>query len=130
MLDIAFIIPCYNEQESIGLVISEIRSIFPSAGIFVCDNNSNDRTSEVAASAGATVLFEREKGKGNAVRRLLRDVDASLYVMVDGDNPARTSVKIGLQNEVDAIVLSGLQNGARVLLKNRTAGGPGSWGAK
>ena len=86
MLGVAFIIPCYNEQESIGLVISEIRSIFPSAGIFVCDNNSNDRTSEVAASAGATVLFEREKGKGNAVRRLLRDVEASLYVMVDGDN--------------------------------------------
>ena len=86
MLDIAFIIPCYNEQESIGLVVDEIKQLFPTAGIFVCDNNSNDRTSEVAAGSGATVLFERVKGKGNAVRRLLRDVEAQLYVMVDGDN--------------------------------------------
>ena len=76
MLDIAFIIPCYNEQESIGLVIEEIKQLFPEAGIFVCDNNSNDRTSEVAAGAGAIVLFERVNGKGNAVRRLLRDVEA------------------------------------------------------
>lgn len=86
MEDIAFIIPCYNEQESIGLVVAEIRALFPKAGIYVCDNNSNDRTSEVARSAGATVLFERLRGKGNAVRRLLRDVDAGLFVMVDGDN--------------------------------------------
>ena len=68
---------------------------------------------QVADGISTTVAIKRDK-----------------YVMVDGDNPTRTSVKIGLQNEVDAIVLSGLQNGARVLLKNRTAGGPGSWGAK
>jgi glycosyltransferase involved in cell wall biosynthesis len=86
MEEIAFVIPCYNEQESVGLVISEIRGLFPAAGIYVCDNNSKDRTSEVARLAGATVLFERQKGKGNAVRRLLRDVDAELFVMVDGDN--------------------------------------------
>ena len=86
MEKLAFIVPCYNEQESIGLVVSEISGLFPGAEIVVCDNNSSDRTSEVARQAGATVLFERRKGKGNAVRRLLRDVDADVFVMVDGDN--------------------------------------------
>ena len=86
MESLAFIIPCYNEQESIGLVVGEIVALFPSAQIVVCDNNSTDRTSDVARQAGATVLFERRKGKGNAVRRLLRDVDADCFVMVDGDN--------------------------------------------
>ena len=83
---LAFIVPCYNEQESIGLVIEEIFLLFPAAAIYVCDNNSNDRTSEVARDAGAIVLSEHRKGKGNAVRRLLRDVEADIYVMVDGDN--------------------------------------------
>ena len=83
---LAFIVPCYNEQESIGLVVEEIFLLFPSAAIYVCDNNSNDRTSEVARDAGAIVLSEHRKGKGNAVRRLLRDVEADIYVMVDGDN--------------------------------------------
>lgn len=86
MESLAFIIPCYNEQESIGLVVGEIAALFPGAQIVVCDNNSTDRTSDVACQAGATVLFERRKGKGNAVRRLLRDVDADCFVMVDGDN--------------------------------------------
>ena len=86
MSDIAFVIPCHNEQESIGLVVSEVRTLFPEASIYVCDNNSSDQTSVVARSAGATVFFERQKGKGNAVRRLLRDVDADIFIMVDGDN--------------------------------------------
>ena len=86
MDQIAFIIPCYNEQESIGLVINDIQGFFPSACIYVCDNNSSDRTADVARVAGATVFFERKKGKGNAVRRLLRDVDADIFIMVDGDN--------------------------------------------
>ena len=92
MESIAFIIPCYNEDHSIKLVIQEILSKFPRAGIFVCDNNSTDRTSQVASEAGATVLFEHRKGKGNAVRRLLRDVDADIFVMVDGDNTYDLSV--------------------------------------
>lgn len=86
MKNLAFIIPCYNEQESIGLVVREISSLFPFAQIVVCDNNSTDLTSDVAREAGATVLFERRKGKGNAVRRLLRDIEADIFVMVDGDN--------------------------------------------
>ena len=86
MEDIAFVIPCFNEQESIGFVVAEIQDVFPDARIYVCDNHSLDRTAEVALAAGAKVLYEQEKGKGNAVRRLLRDVDANLFVMVDGDN--------------------------------------------
>ena len=86
MEEIAFVIPCFNEQESIGLVVTELRNLFPDASVYVCDNHSLDRTAEVARHAGAVVLVEKEKGKGNAVRRLLRDVDADWFVMVDGDN--------------------------------------------
>jgi len=86
MEEIAFVIPCFNEQESIGLVVTELWDLFPEARIYVCDNHSSDRTAEVARAAGAVVLYEKEKGKGNAVRRLLRDVDAGLFVMLDGDN--------------------------------------------
>jgi glycosyltransferase involved in cell wall biosynthesis len=63
-----------------------VRGLLPGARIYVCDNNSRDGTSEEAQVAGAIVLFEPILGKGNAVRRLLRDVDSDVYVMVDGDN--------------------------------------------
>ena len=86
MTKVAFIIPCFNEEGSISLVIREISELFPSSEIFVCDNNSTDNTREYALAAGAKVFFERNKGKGNAVRRLLRDVDAEIFIMVDGDN--------------------------------------------
>lgn len=86
MTSLVFVIPCYNEEASIGFVIQEIYQRFPEAGIFVCDNNSRDHTAKIAREAGATVLFEPEKGKGNAVRRLLRDVESDVFVMVDGDN--------------------------------------------
>ncbi len=86
MEEIAFVIPCFNEQESIGLVVTELHDLFPEARVYVCDNHSLDRTAEVAREAGAVVLVEKAKGKGNAVRRLLRDVDADWFVMVDGDN--------------------------------------------
>lgn len=86
MEEIAFVIPCFNEQESIGFVVAELRDLFPEASIYVCDNQSLDRTAQVAHAAGAVVLVEQAKGKGNAVRRLLRDVEADLFVMVDGDN--------------------------------------------
>jgi len=86
MIEIAFIIPCFNEEESISKVIYEIKELLPEAEIFVCDNNSTDNTIELAKSAGAKVFFEKNKGKGNAVRRLLRDIDAEIFIMVDGDN--------------------------------------------
>lgn len=84
-LRIAVVIPCYNEEQTIRQVIREFSEALPGAEIVVCDNNSSDRTSGTARAAGATVLFEPHQGKGNAVRRLFCDVDADVYVMIDGD---------------------------------------------
>lgn len=84
-LRVAVIIPCYNEERTIRQVIREFSEALPGAEIVVCDNNSSDRTSGTARSAGATVLFEPYQGKGNAVRRLFNDVDADVYVLIDGD---------------------------------------------
>ena len=84
-LRVAVIIPCFNEERTIRQVIREFSEALPGAEIVVCDNNSTDRTSGTARSAGATVLFEPYQGKGNAVRRLFNDVDADVYVMIDGD---------------------------------------------
>jgi len=83
---VSVIIPCHNEAVSIAEVIRSIRNISENWEIVVCDNISTDRTAEAALSAGATVICERKKGKGNAIRKLFRDVDADIYVMIDGDN--------------------------------------------
>ncbi len=84
--EIAFIIPCYNEQSSVARVVLRAKALFPDARVYVCDNNSTDNTSKAASEAGAIVCFETRKGKGNAVKRLLRDVDADIFIMVDGDD--------------------------------------------
>ncbi len=82
---VAVILPCYNEELTIAKVIAHFQKALPKADIWVCDNNSSDRTSEVAKAAGAHVVFESYQGKGNAVRRLFSEVDADVYVMADGD---------------------------------------------
>jgi glycosyltransferase involved in cell wall biosynthesis len=82
---IAVLVPCYNEELSIGTVVREFRAQLPDAEIYVYDNNSSDRTSEVAREAGAIVCHERFQGKGNVVRRMFADVEADTYVLVDGD---------------------------------------------
>jgi glycosyltransferase involved in cell wall biosynthesis len=82
---IAVVIPCYNEQSAIGKVVADFRAALPEAGIYVYDNNSTDRTAEEAARAGALVRREQHQGKGHVVRRMFTDVDADLYVLVDGD---------------------------------------------
>lgn len=84
-LKIAVILPCYNEEATIAQVIADFSAALPEAQIVVCDNNSSDRTADIAQAAGATVLFEAYQGKGNAVRRLFNDVEADIYVMSDGD---------------------------------------------
>jgi len=83
---IAFIIPCHNEEISISYVVNKAKELFPESEVIVCDNNSNDDTARLARRAGAHVVFEKQIGKGNAVRRLLRDIDADVFIMVDGDN--------------------------------------------
>src|SRR5215470_8846876 len=82
---VAVLVPCFNEEATIGKVVADFRAVLPEATIYVYDNNSADRTGEVARSAGALVRRERHQGKGNVVRRMFADVDAELYVLVDGD---------------------------------------------
>ncbi len=82
---IAVLLPCYNEEAAITLTIEGFRAALPSATIYVYDNNSRDRTVELARAAGAEVRTERMQGKGNVVRRMFADVDADVYIMADGD---------------------------------------------
>jgi glycosyltransferase involved in cell wall biosynthesis len=82
----AVLIPCFNEEAAIGKVVADFRRALPDAAIYVYDNNSSDRTIEVASAAGAIVRREELQGKGNVVRRMFADIDADLYVLVDGDD--------------------------------------------
>src|SRR3954470_18713312 len=83
---IAVLVPCYNEGAAIGKVVADFRAALPGATIYVYDNNSTDDTVSVATAAGAEVRRETRRGKGNVVRRMFQDVEADVYVMVDGDD--------------------------------------------
>ncbi|WP_372617790.1 glycosyltransferase family 2 protein [Falsiroseomonas sp.] len=83
---IAVLVPSYNEEVAIPRVVAGFRSALPEATVYVYDNNSSDRTAEVAAAAGAVVRREAQQGKGHVVRRMLADIEADVYVMVDGDD--------------------------------------------
>lgn len=85
-LRIALLVPCYNEEAAIGAVIDDFRAALPDAMIYVYDNNSTDRTAEIARAKGAIVRTEHRQGKGNVVRRMFADIDADVYLMVDGDS--------------------------------------------
>lgn len=82
----AVLIPCYNEEAAIAAVVRDFRTALPDATIYVYDNNSRDKTAEVAAAAGAVVRREPLQGKGNVVRRMFADIEADVYVLVDGDD--------------------------------------------
>ncbi len=82
---VAVLVPCFNEEAAVGQVIADFRRALPAAEIHVYDNNSTDRTVAIAREAGATVRSERRQGKGHVVRRMFADVDADVYVLVDGD---------------------------------------------
>jgi glycosyltransferase involved in cell wall biosynthesis len=100
-LAVAVLIPCHNEAAAIGQVVGEFRSALPEAAIYVYDNNSNDDTATIAARAGAVVRHEWQQGKGHVVRRMFADVEADIYVLVDGDGTydARAAPQL-----VDALV--------------------------
>jgi hypothetical protein len=85
-LDIAVLIPCYNEETSIGEAVRGFKAPLPVATIYVYDNNSRDETVRVARAAGAVIRREPHQGKGNVVRRMFADVDADIYILVDGDD--------------------------------------------
>ena len=100
---IAVLIPCYNEEQTVCEVVSAFRNHLPAAAVYVYDNNSTDKTAVVAAKSGAIVRHEYRQGKGNVVRSMFRDIEADCYVMVDGDNTYPADVV----QEMCALVLEG-----------------------
>lgn len=106
---IAVLIPCYNESVTIEKVIKDWRKELPEATIYVYDNNSSDHTDQIAQNAGGVVRYEYRQGKGNVIRRMFREIDAEVYIMVDGDDtyPAefgRKMVDMILRRHVDMVV--------------------------
>ena len=85
-VSIAVILPCFNEEQAIQKTVSDFKEEIPTAAIYVFDNNSSDRTTEVARAAGATVVHVPLRGKGNVVRRMFADIEADVYLMADGDS--------------------------------------------
>ncbi len=83
---IAVLVPCYNEEKTIAKVVADAKKALPEAVVYVYDNNSRDRTVELASQAGAVIRYEYMQGKGNVIRRMFREIDAECYVMVDGDD--------------------------------------------
>jgi len=106
---IAVILPCYNEEAAIAETVAGFRSALPGATVYVYDNNSRDRTVDIAREAGAVVRTERQQGKGHVVRRMFADVDADIYVMADGDltydpKAAPDMVKMLVDEQLDMVV--------------------------
>lgn len=106
---IAVLVPCYNEEQTIEKVITDWKEQLPEAVIYVYDNNSRDNTVAIAKRAGAVVRHEYMQGKGNVVRRMFREIDAEVYIMVDGDDtyPAdygREMVDLVLKKNADMVV--------------------------
>ncbi|MCY7280299.1 MAG: glycosyltransferase family 2 protein [Sphingomonas bacterium] len=106
---IAVVLPCYNEEAAIAETVAGFRAALPGALIYVYDNNSSDRTVEIARGVGAIVRTERQQGKGNVVRRMFADVDADVYVMADGDltydpKAAPAMVAMLLEDQLDMVV--------------------------
>lgn len=95
-MNVAVLIPCYNEAQTIGKVIRDFRVALPEAKVYVYDNNSSDGTAEEAEKMGAIVKRERRQGKGNVVRSMFRDIEADAYLMVDGDDtyPAESAAEL------------------------------------
>lgn len=106
---IAVLIPCYNEEKTVGKVIEDFKKVLPEAIIYVYDNASTDQTAEIAEKAGAVVRKEYQKGKGNVIRRMFREIDASCYLLVDGDDTYEASnapkmVESVLKRQTDMVV--------------------------
>ena len=106
---IAVLIPCYNEEKTVEKVVSDFKRVLPEAVIYVYNNNSTDRTAELAAKAGAVVRNEYMQGKGNVIRRMFREIDAQCYIMADGDDtyPAEDApemARLVLEQQADMVV--------------------------
>lgn len=109
---VAVLLPCFNEEPTIGKVVRDFRAALPEAEIYVYDNNSMDGTAQVAAAAGAIVRREPVQGKGNVIRRMFREVEADAYIMADGDDtyPA---------DQAGALLRPVLEEGADMVIGDR-----------
>ena len=109
---VAVLIPCWNEEKTVAKVVKDFKKELPEADIYVYDNNSTDKTAEIAKKAGAIVRYEHQQGKGNVMRRMFREIDADAYILVDGDDtyPAEAARKM-----IDAV----LENGADMVVGDR-----------
>ena len=106
---IAVLIPCYNEEATVEKVVTDFRRVLPEAVIYVYNNNSTDRTAELAEKAGAVVRNEYKQGKGNVIRSMFQDIDAACYIMADGDDtyPAESARELAnrvLRHGADMVV--------------------------
>ena len=106
---IAVLVPCYNEEKTIGKVVRDAKRVLPEAVVYVYDNNSTDRTAQIAADEGAVVRHEYQQGKGNVIRRMFQEIDAACYIMVDGDDTypmedAPEMVRLVLSRNADMVV--------------------------
>ena len=106
---IAVLIPCYNEEQTITKVVGDVRAALPEAVVYVYNNNSTDKTAELAQKAGAIVRDEYKQGKGNVIRRMFREIDAECYLMIDGDDTypldcAKEMVDKVLHHNADMVV--------------------------
>lgn len=106
---IAVLIPCYNEEKTVEKVVSDFKRVLPEAVVYVYNNNSTDRTAELARKAGAVVRNEYMQGKGNVIRRMFREIDAQCYIMADGDDtyPAEDApemARLVLEQQADMVV--------------------------
>lgn len=109
MKKIAVLIPCYNEEKTIKKVVEDFKKELPQADIYVYDNNSKDKTKDIAKKAGAIVIPEYRQGKGNVVRSMFRDIEADCYLMVDGDDTypakhAKEMVELVLEKKADMVI--------------------------
>lgn len=114
-LSIAILIPCFNEELTVADVVTSFRVHFPTARIYVYDNNSSDNTAVLATKAGAIVRHEPRQGKGNVIRQMFADIDADIYILVDGDNahppePAKIFVEALLEQRLDMVVGSRIEH--------------------
>ena len=129
--EIAVIIPCYNEAQTIGKVVDDFKRELPAARIYVYDNDSTDATAAIAMKHGANVRFEPRRGKGNVCRQMFRDIDAACYLMVDGDDtyPAQAAKALCepiLAGQADMVVGDRLSNGTYAKENRRASHGFGN----
>lgn len=109
MNQIAVLIPCYNEAQTIQKVVDDYKNVLPEANIYVYDNNSTDNTAKIAQRGGAIVRYEYRQGKGNVIRSMFRDIEADCYLMIDGDDTypaehAREMCQLVLNGKADMVI--------------------------